>query len=47
MFLQIQVSVSTLNKADICNFLGKSDTEQVMKILNFKYYGYEPWKSEN
>ena len=32
----------THKKTDICNFKGGNDYAQVMKILNFKYKGYEP-----
>ena len=41
-FGRYEFQLVTHKKADICNFKCGSDYAQVMKILNFKYKGYEP-----
>ena len=42
-FGRYEFQLVTHKKADICNFKCGSDYVQaIMKILNFKYKGYEP-----
>ena len=47
-FGRYEFQLVTRKKAAIGNLKWGSDYVQaVMKILNFKYKGYEPWKAEN